>query len=281
MKRTGGLPSPALPGRTFPPYIAPVAHSSAYGALLIEGGDVVLPDRVVESGVVLISGGKILFAGPAENLPDPLPPHCRKIEVAGALVCPALWEPHIHGCGGFSTENGTRDSLLGIAKYLASCGVGAFVPTVVAEVGSLASLGEALESPGCPQELAGRVPGIHVEGPFVAPSRRGGIPERLMAPISLDYLGRLVALARGRIRVMTFAPELEGANALADRLSAMGILPSLGHSDARLEDLSRYEQVSPLCVTHLFNGMSGVSHKEPGLAQWALLNRDLIAGGPR
>ncbi len=83
----------------------------------------------------------------------------------------------------------------------------------------------------------------------------------------------MIALCRGHMKMLTFAPELPNARALLDPLRASGIIPFLGHSGAAFTDLAGYESISPLGVTHLWNGMSGVSHKEPGLALWALLDR--------
>lgn len=244
------------------------------GAFLLEHCDVVLPDRLVRSGAVLAVDGKILFAGAAANLPKRVPTGCRRIPAAGVLASPALWEMHVHGCGGVSTENMSPQSLADMAGFLAGRGVGAFLPTTVADEGYLASLGDALHSAA--DDVRGRALGIHVEGPFVAPDRRGAIEEARIRPISIQYLERMISLSREKIRVMTFAPELPGAIMLADRLQNLGILPSLGHSAASYEALSPFDAVSPLSVTHLFNGMSGISHKEPGLAQWALLNKEVF-----
>jgi N-acetylglucosamine-6-phosphate deacetylase len=167
-------------------------------------------------------------------------------------------------------------TLTDMAGFLAGRGVGAFLPTTVADEGYLAGLGDALHSAADHALIQGRVPGIHVEGPFVAHTHRGAIDEALIRPISAEYLERMISLSRQKIRILTFAPELSGAVKLAERLPGLGILPSLGHSAASYESLSPFDAVSPLCVTHLFNGMSGVSHKEPGLAQWALLNREVF-----
>jgi N-acetylglucosamine-6-phosphate deacetylase len=253
-----------------------VTRRSESEAFLIEQADIVLPDRVVRSGVVLVAGGKIRFAGPAKSLPKPIPHGCLRISAEGALACPALWEPHLHGCGGVSTEDMNPQSLMHMARVLASRGVGAFLPTTVSDEGYLARLGDSLRSTDDDPLLRGRVPGIHVEGPFVASTHRGAIPENMIRPPSMEYLDRMVSISGGRIRIMTFAPELPSAAALADRLRALGILPSLGHSAAPYDALSAFEGLSPLSVTHLFNGMSGVSHKEPGLAHWALLNREVF-----
>ena len=240
-----------------------IEHSS----FLIEGGDVVLPDRVIKSGMVFVHEGSIRYAGSSDRpgtagASGGLP----VIDASGLFVCPALWEPHIHGCAGATTETATPDSLRHMAGYLASQGVGAFVPTTVADEAFLGTLGAALEAVAPERGLASRIPGIHVEGPYLNPSRRGGIPESLIKPFSPAHLDRIAGLAKGRIRVMTFAPEVEGGSAIAGSLEKKGIIPSLGHSDAAFEDLAGLGGIGTLSVTHLFNAMSGVSHRKPGLA---------------
>jgi N-acetylglucosamine-6-phosphate deacetylase len=170
----------------------------------------------------------------------------------------------------------TRESLAQMAGFLARKGIGAFVPTIVSDEHSIEALGAAISSVRSDPAVRGRVLGIHVEGPFVSPSRRGAIPPELLREPSIEYLERMVSLSHGSIRILTIAPELPGSREVIDRLPGMGILPSLGHSNASYESLLEYEEMSPLGVTHLFNGMSGVSHKEPGLAQWALLNKTVF-----
>jgi N-acetylglucosamine-6-phosphate deacetylase len=163
-----------------------------------------------------------------------------------------------------------------MAGFLASQGVGAFLPTVVADDAMLASLGRAVESVRRQPGMKDRVPGIYVEGPFVAGSRRGGIPEKCACPVSVQRFEEVVGLARGQVRLMTVAPELAGAQGLLGRMAAAAITPLLGHSGAAWKDMAAWEGTVPLGVTHLFNCMSGVSHKEPGLAQWALLDREVF-----
>ena len=244
------------------------------GSFLISGCEVVLPDRTVRHGAVLVEGNAILIAGSEDKLPRKLPDGCRRIPAPGMRACPALWETHIHGCGGVSTESMSVQSLGRMGQFLAERGIGAFLPTIVSDEGHIGSLGAALHD--AQALLRSRIPGIHVEGPFVSAARRGAIPENLLREPSIEYLDRMKALSKETIRILTIAPELRGSRAVIDRLLTSGILPSLGHSDASYDSLRSLEGVSPLGVTHLFNGMSGVSHKEPGLAQWALLNKDVF-----
>jgi N-acetylglucosamine-6-phosphate deacetylase len=252
--------------------VSPRVERSSF---LIEGGDVVLPDRVIRSGMVFVHEGSIRYAGSSDR-PGTSGPggDLPVVDATGLFVCPALWEPHIHGCAGATTENATPDSLRHMAGFLASQGVGAFVPTTIADETYVGALGATLEAVAGERDLASRIPGIHVEGPFINPVRRGGIPEQVIKPFSAAHLERLAALAKGRLRVMTFAPEIEGAKDLPAALAARGIIPSLGHSDAAWDDLAALEGVEHIAVTHLFNAMSGISHQKPGLALWALLHRE-------
>ncbi|MGA2762347.1 MAG: N-acetylglucosamine-6-phosphate deacetylase [Spirochaetia bacterium] len=253
-----------------------MAEDKVAPPLLIEEGDIVLPDRLIRKGALLVVDGKITAVGSADRVRADLPAGCTRIRAEGLLVCPSLWEVHIHGCGGVSMEGMTGDSLAQMGRFLAARGVGAFLPTAVANESMLAGLGSALETAGDLPDLRGRALGIHVEGPFVAPVRKGGIPADLIREPSIEYLQTLADIAKRRLRVMTFAPELPGASELFDAIVSLGILPSLGHSDARFSDLDAYENITPLGVTHLFNGMSGISHKDPGLAQWAILNKTVF-----
>jgi len=148
--------------------------------MLIEGGDVILPDRLIRQGAVLVSHGKIRAVGRAERVVVDLPEGCRRINANDWLISPSLWEVHIHGCGGVSMERMSAEALTRMGELLAARGVGAFLPTTVADEAILAGVGSALESAESARELRGRALGVHVEGPFVAPVRKGGIPGELV-----------------------------------------------------------------------------------------------------
>ena len=102
---------------------------------LLQGCEVVLPDRVIRQGAVLADDGRILFAGSADRLPSRLPDGVRRVPASGLRACPALWETHIHGCGGVSTESMTPESLAAMAAFLARKGIGELVEMQKAAVG--------------------------------------------------------------------------------------------------------------------------------------------------
>ena len=243
---------------------------------IIEDGDIVLPDRVIRSGALLVADGRIAASGASAQVRAAAPAGCRRLSAAGQVVCPALWESHIHGCGGEGTDRASPEAVTRMADFLARQGVGAFLPTVIADDAMLSSLGRAVESVRKAPAMGSRIPGIYVEGPFVAPARRGGIPERCTSPVSVERFEQVIAAARRQVRLMTIAPELDGAVELLGRMGAAGVQPALGHSDAPWSAMPSFEGTVPLGVTHLYNCMSGVSHKHPGLAQWALLNREVF-----
>ena len=235
-------------------------------AVLIENGDLVLPDRVLSRGSLLIKDGKIDSLGSGEDLQSGLTPDTVRIDADGCWVCPAFVEMHIHGCGGYSFHDPEEGYLQEIARFLAARGVGLFLPTMAPDENYVQAVVDELERLQQPE----RVPGLYLEGPFISKEKKGGIPGSLIQPWSAEYLDRLWEIARGRLRIMSLAPEVDGAEDLIRALQSRNVIPALGHSSAMLGDLEKL--TGTFLITHLFNGMSGVSHKEPGLAHWALLN---------
>jgi N-acetylglucosamine-6-phosphate deacetylase len=248
---------------------------------VLEGGRLVLPDRVIEGGSLVVEDGAIgaiIEAG--GRLPEGLPQRA----AAGRWVTPGLMETHIHGAGGLGFENlgdgpecGAA-SLKKVRDFLLARGVTAFLPTLVAERAALRSLAAAIEAADLEREV---LPGIYLEGPFVNPKRRGGIPAELLLEPDLGRLDEYLADGGGLVRLMTMAPELPGAQSLAARLRERGVTVCLGHSDAILGRFKPPEP--PFSVTHLFNAMSPISHKDPGLAMLPFLDSrpyvELISDG--
>ncbi len=262
---------------------------------LLAGGRFVLPEAVLDGGALLVEKGRIARIYAAG---EPLPTGPARIDAKGAWVTPGLMELHIHGAGGVGFEalglgaskragaeadpdamdrpgeperpgdaQAAARDLEGVAAFLEARGVTAFLPTLVAEPRSAERLALALETAAFP---AHRVPGIYIEGPFVNPARRGGIPQEFLREVGPKILDSYLQAARGRLKVMTYAPELPGADSLPGRLAEEGVLPALGHSDAVL---GRFEPPEgPYSLTHHFNAMSPFSHKEPGLAMLPFLD---------
>ncbi|MBL8967765.1 MAG: amidohydrolase family protein [Spirochaetaceae bacterium] len=237
---------------------------------LLVGGRLVLPEAVVEGGSLLVEAGRVarLFEPGAA-----LPAGVRRVDAAGAWVTPGLMEFHFHGAGGIGVDALGADAdeaagnLRRLAAFLRERGVTAFMPTIVSEESAVERLAAGLEVAGFPSWT---VPGIYVEGPFVNPAKRGGIPLEFLRSPDPAVFERFRLAARGRLRVMTIAPELPGAEALYEGFAAAGVLAALGHSEAVLGRFAAPR--APFGLTHLFNAMSPFSHKDAGLAMLPFLD---------
>ncbi|MBI3322423.1 MAG: N-acetylglucosamine-6-phosphate deacetylase [Candidatus Omnitrophica bacterium] len=233
-------------------------------------GRVVAPAGVVERGAVGIEGETITYAGPAEGAPrDPRDP---ATQVAG-WITPGLIDLHLHGAGGRDPMDGTPESLRQVSRTLAEHGTTAYLATsmVRRDIPTNRHLEVAAELAGVSSDGA-EVLGIHVEGPFVNPARGGLIrPDRIWPP-DLSDLAKILAIAKGRLRMMTLAPELPGGMELLPRLADAGAVGSLGHTEATFDQARAGFRGGVRHITHLYNAMRGLHHREPGALGAALMD---------
>ncbi len=229
-------------------------------------GRLVLADAVVP-GRVVVEGGKIASVEPDESA------------AAGPYVAPGFIDVHCHGWGGHDAT-GDTDALSGMARALLRRGVTSFLPTApTLSADELPRFAERVRAwmPIAPAD--GAVPlGFNLEGPFIAPARKGAHdPALLRTPADLDPA--VIERVLDGLRIMTIAPELPGSPALIARLAERGIVTSLGHSQATLaEAQAGYAAAGRrVTTTHLFNAMSGIDHRNPGLAVAALVDDDAYA----
>jgi N-acetylglucosamine-6-phosphate deacetylase len=189
-----------------------------------------------------------------------------------------LIDLHVHGFGGCDPI----EQLEGMSKALARAGTTAFQPTLFPcaprELGPLVA-----RTWSASQRLSGataRVTGLHLEGPFVNPTRAGALPREDLATPSLGALHEILGPSTGGgsgVRTVTLAPELSGAADLIVELVRCGIRVSLGHSAATAEDARVAAKAGAQGATHLFNAMNPWHHREGGLAGFALTDRSLYA----
>jgi N-acetylglucosamine-6-phosphate deacetylase len=235
--------------------------------IFIQNGEVVLPDRSIPGGTVVIVGGRIAHAG--RNRKTPRGAH--QIDACGGYVTPGLIDVHIHGAGLVGWETCTQRGLEHVSETLLANGILRFLPTMMADESVLRRMARLLATASC----RSRVPGLYVEGPFVNLLKKGGIQEKYIRPVNMRYLKQLQRIAKGRIRMMTFAPELDGAAELPAAMRSLGILPCLGHSMARADQAEAVCGRRLIGCTHLYNAMSGLDHRQPGLAAFALNHQAL------
>lgn len=187
------------------------------------------------------------------------------LDATGLTVTPGFIDLQVNGAHGrdFTLE---PESIWEVARRLPESGVTAFLPTIItAEPGAVAAAQRIVQDR--PSGFTGAEPlGLHVEGPMISASRRGTHPDR-------HLVGRADAgdWARSNgIAMVTLAPELPGALEATAALSARGVVVSLGHSDATAEQATRAADAGATFGTHLFNAMSSITSREPGLAGFLL-----------
>jgi N-acetylglucosamine-6-phosphate deacetylase len=201
----------------------------------------------------------------------------------GPLIAPGFVDVHVHGWGGHDAM-GDAAALDGMARALTRRGVTAFLPTgVTAPLAVLARFADQVRAwiPSAPADGAAPL-GFNLEGPFLAVARKGAHDAtHLRAPADVDAAA-IEPLLDG-LRLITIAPELPGAIELITAMRTRGVRISLGHSAATFGQAVAAYAAGATSTTHLFNAMSGVDHRAPGLAVAALLDDaayvELIADG--
>jgi N-acetylglucosamine-6-phosphate deacetylase len=204
-------------------------------------------------------------------------------ELDGPYVLPGFVDVHIHGWGGHDAMGG-RSALDGMSRALLRRGVTSFLPTgITAPFAELVRFAETVRAwmPRAPGDGAQPL-GFDIEGPFISQAKRGAHPPTLVRD-GLDLpLEDLEPMVEG-LRIMTVAPEIDQGLELIAWLASHGVKVSLGHSAATVEEARAGYAAGGRTTTHLFNGMSGVDHRAPGLAVAALTDDDayveLIADG--
>lgn len=187
------------------------------------------------------------------------------IDAQGAYVTPGLIDTHIHGIGGFGTEDGTQNSILKMSDMLAQYGVTSFIPTLYAgsKQKMLKSIKAVVSAMG--KEKGARILGVHLEGPFISKRRLGVQSESDVSDVDLKLMKDLWSASKGHIVNMTVAPELKGMRELALYAVSKGIVLQAGHTNATYEQMVEAMQARIFHVTHLFNAMSRMHHRDPGV----------------
>jgi N-acetylglucosamine-6-phosphate deacetylase len=196
-------------------------------------------------------------------------------------IAPAFFDVHVHGAAGADVMEGSRESLQRVSEFLATCGVGHFLATTVtapvdATLRALEGIADAVEA-SQKECSAARPVGIHLEGPFISHAKRGVHPPAAIQKPSIEMFERFQQAARGYIKLMTIAPEAEGAAELIEHATAKGVRVSIGHSDASAAEARAGIAAGAVNATHTFNAMRALDHREPGIAGVVLDDRELYA----
>jgi N-acetylglucosamine-6-phosphate deacetylase len=255
--------------------------------IVITAARLYTPIDCVEQPLVLLDGDRIVEIACRGSRPAPL--GAQLMDFGELILAPAFLDLHIHGGAGQDVMS--ADGLTTLERFLGNHGVGGYFPTTVTApmdriLSALDHLADAIEAAEQNDSAgAGRAQplGIHLEGPFISHVRRGVHPPADLLPPRLEFFERFWQAARGHIRMMTIAPELEGAKELIAEATRRGICVSLGHSDADFVTTRSGLAAGARHFTHGFNAMRPLNHREPGVIGEMLTDRqasaDIIADG--
>lgn len=210
-------------------------------------------------------------------------PKVKLFDVGGAYVAPGFIDTHIHGVGGYSTDDGDYRAILHMSEILPRYGVTSFIPTIGAapEADLLKRMKAVLKAMG--KEKGARILGMHLEGPFLAPEKIGGQQKDGISPVDMAYLNRIIRTGKGKIINMTVAPELKHMRELALVCLQHGIVLQAGHTNATYPQMIEAMQAGIFHATHMFNAMRPLHHREPGTVGAVLthpeISCELIADG--
>jgi N-acetylglucosamine-6-phosphate deacetylase len=237
------------------------------GTITIKDGRLVTP-FVVMPGTIVVENGIITYVGSGADVPSAEGP---VLDAEGAYVTPGLIDIHVHGGGGGDVMDGTGKALEVMGQAFSRYGTTGFVPATVT-----ASHRETLRAVEAVKAAAGKgtggaqVLGIHLEGPYIDMGKRGAHHPDHVRPPSLPELEEIWELAGPLLRLVTLAPELEGAEAAIRRLRSWDVTVAIGHSNATYEEAMAAHLWGASHICHMFNGMRGLHHREPGVAGAAL-----------
>ncbi len=208
------------------------------------------------------------------------------LDVAGDLVSLGGVDLQINGALGLAFPDLNRencDRLPEIGKFLWDQGVDGFLPTIVTTSveniqSSLAVLGDFVTSPFNKAGGVAQILGVHLEGPFLNPQKRGAHPAEYLLPLTIDNMKRVLGDYAQIVRAITLAPELDDTGEVIPYLRSLGITVSLGHSQATAAQAEQAFQLGASMVTHAFNAMPSLHHREPGLLGAAIVHPEVKCG---
>lgn len=248
------------------------------------------PEGVIEHPLMLVDDGRVVEVSPRSG--HDVPNGVSLCDFGDHWITPGYIDLHIHGGAGYDVMRDGSEVLPAVERLLVKHGVTSYFPTTVTApvdltLQALERLANAIEDRerGNKKEAqAHAIPlGIHLEGPFISHERRGVHPPEYLLKPTLAMFERFWQASRGRIRVMTIAPELENAPEVIAEAARRGVFVSLGHSDADFATAQRGIAAGARHATHVFNAMRPLGHRSPGILGAVLtddsISADMIVDG--
>lgn len=238
---------------------------------LLVNARIVSPDLDLEGGSILFENGLVAaVAGPG----DAVPAADVTIDVAGRIVMPGFIDIHCHGADGSDVCDNRTEAIRHIARRKLQEGVTTWLPTTLTQPqDKLEEIAAKCAEYMANQEFC-RTPGLHVEGPFINRKNAGAQNPEFVRPPNFDELKRIHDIAPARI--VSLAPDIEGADEVIRRAAAIGITSSAAHTSATAERIRGAKQAGLTHLTHFCNAMTPVHHREIGVVGAGLIDDSLM-----
>jgi N-acetylglucosamine-6-phosphate deacetylase len=253
---------------------------------LLHAGRLLTPTSEITNAGILIREGVIEELGLREGMR--LPVGAQEISAIGKTAIPGFVDVHIHGAGGRDVMEGSADALASVTKTVARHGTTSMVATTVTAspddtIRSVEGIAHYISQQHETDDTRAEVLGIHFEGPFLSPARRGVHPPEWLQLPSSEMLGKLLQAAAGNAQILTIAPELLGAMPCIDAARNAGMVVAMGHTDATYEQARAAIAHGVHHAVHVYNAMRPFSHRDSGVIGAVLtspeVSAELIADG--
>src|SRR6266446_417279 len=253
---------------------------------LLHAGKAITPKGEIPDVGILIRDGEIETVGPRSGME--LPGGAEEVLATECTAVPGFVDVHIHGAGGHDVMEADETALSTITGRLAAFGTTSILATTVTASAdetcrAVAGISKYISGQYQTSDTRAEILGIHFEGPFLSKERRGVHPTEFLQPPSAELLQRFLQAASGNARILTIAPELLGAMPCIDAARSLGMVVSMGHTDATYEQARAAVAHGAHHATHVYNAMRPFSHRDPGVIGAVLtapeVSAELIADG--
>lgn len=239
-------------------------------------GRVILPDRVLDHGRVVIEDGVI------QAVTDDGSRFAPTDDVGDHFVAPGLVDVHTHGIAGADTMDASREALLTMARRYAAHGVTGFLPTTMTHSmhttrQAIRQVSAYISQPEGQDPAAAQVLGIHLEGPWISVRYKGAQNGQYISLPDEEAVAALLAEGQGTVKIVSLAPELPGADQAIRMLRRHGVCVSIGHTGASYDEALRAMDAGATQITHCFNAMPPLHHRHPGVIGAGLSRGDVYA----
>ncbi|MDN4526494.1 N-acetylglucosamine-6-phosphate deacetylase [Fictibacillus fluitans] len=245
--------------------------------LLIHGGTIFTEKGPMKNGYLVMEDQEIKEVGEGVDALQLEEYEVLTLSKSDTIV-PGMIDLHIHGAAGADVMDGTMDALKTMAEILPEEGTTSFLATTmtqgVAEIESALQMVNTYMKDSNPPGEA-EILGLHLEGPFISPKRAGAQPVDHIRNPDVKQFQQWQELSGNHIKLVTLAPEEPGGYELSSYLKETGVVASIGHSDAVYEEVVRSIESGVTHATHLYNGMRGLHHREPGVAGGVMLHDEI------